>query len=264
MSNPYLYSPLFWILISAVWGSFLGGCLHRLPFRYGLGNLKLNQIRSLCLSCHRPLAWFDMIPVLSAIIYACRCRRCGAPFDKRYFITELVSILLALSVFYGPLNHLLFIQQLSVIFLGSTLLALALIDLEHFILPDELVFLMALGGLVLSATLYPLEWIFWLEPAVGFLLGTGVLGFVWWFYKTLRGHEGLGQGDIKLMGAAGLWLGSYVLWAVVWGTILTLITICLIALYKQQKPNRHTPIPFGPGLTLGIFMVYIWRITQAI
>ena len=139
--------------------------------------------------------------------------------------------------------------------LGWTLLALAWIDWEALFLPDVLTLPLVLAGL--AAT-------FWLQPhsltnhaaaaALGYLLFRGVA----WAYRWFRGRDGLGEGDAKLMAAAGAWVGVTALSSVLLaGAGLTLAGGLVDALQRGVRLRGATRLPFGPGLCAALWLVWL-------
>jgi leader peptidase (prepilin peptidase)/N-methyltransferase len=139
--------------------------------------------------------------------------------------------------------------------LGSTLLVLSLIDIRTHRLPDILTLPLAAVGLPLP---------FWTETALPFelrLIGLGVGFAALWaiatLFRRLRGYDGLGLGDAKLLGAAGAWLGPYALAPLMLiATCVALIAIGGAALLGH-KVSARTAIPFGPFLCLGFFTMWM-------
>lgn len=135
--------------------------------------------------------------------------------------------------------------------LGLVLLALACIDHATYRLPDVLTLPLALIGLGATGALSPAE-----LPDHAVAAAAGYLAFrlVALTYRRLRGHEGLGQGDAKLLAAAGAWLGLEHLPVVV--LVAAVMGICLIVL-TGGKLARDAAVPFGPALALSTWLVWI-------
>lgn len=140
-------SPLWTVtafVIGTVVGSFLNVCIHRLP-----RGLSLVSPPSHCPHCRYRIPWYLNIPLITWLMLRGRCRNCGAPIAVRYFIVELLSGLLFLAVWvrYGPLS-----PSLAVVYaaFGAALIAASFIDIEHFIIPDEITLGGVAAGLVAS------------------------------------------------------------------------------------------------------------------
>jgi leader peptidase (prepilin peptidase) / N-methyltransferase len=204
------------IVFGLCWGSFLNVVIYRLP-----RGLSLSRPGSRCPSCETPIAPYDNVPVLGWLLLRGRSRCCKTKISIRYPAVELLGGLLAGAIFemrLHPHAHELLLGEALLLFsfylaLGLGLIALALIDLEHMILPDSITWGGALLGLLSSP----------FRPEVspeGALLG-GAVGFfgIWfpfiWLHEKLRGFPGMGLGDAKLMTLAGTWFGPL-------GALLTL------------------------------------------
>lgn len=208
--------------------------------------------RSACTECKRELAVYELIPILSFLVLRGRCRTCAAPIARRYLALELACPALALwagAVREGP-------EILIAASLAWVLLLLAVLDAEHFWLPDQITLPLAGAGLVCA---------FWLPHGPGplaALLGCAIgFGFFWGLarvYRLLRGREGLGGGDARLLGAAGAWVGwiglpSVLLWASLSGLSLVLARGLL------GRPIRSDDrIPFGIFLALGFWLTWLY------
>jgi leader peptidase (prepilin peptidase)/N-methyltransferase len=195
----------------AIVGSFANVCIHRLP-----RGLSVVHPGSRCPACGSPIAFFDNVPIVSWLVLRGRCRRCGAPISVRYPLVELLVALLFLAAgfLYGPT-----LAAASGAFLGAACVILAATDLEARTLPDE----MTLGTLVLGLVLAALRdraaaasdsglvrsfaGSRLVEAVLGALLGALFLEGVRRAYKALRGQEGMGQGDVKMLAMAGAFTG---------------------------------------------------------
>jgi leader peptidase (prepilin peptidase)/N-methyltransferase len=176
-------------------GSFLNVVIHRMP-----RNISVVTPPSSCPSCgHRVRPW-ENVPVLAWAFLRGKCSGCGAPISLRYPMVELATGLLAVASlwWFGPTLDAL----LSFVLLAS-MLAVAFIDWEHMIIPDQI----SLGLLGLGLAVSP-----WSAPGVvgalsGALVGGGLLLLVGFLWEKMRGVEAMGGGDVKLMAAAGAFLG---------------------------------------------------------
>ena len=141
--------------------------------------------------------------------------------------------------------------------LGWQLLLLGLLDLRHFWLPDRLVIVLAATGLIPALLAAASDVSLIAGPLLGATLGFGLLWLAALFYRSLRGREGLGAGDPKLLGAIGLWLGPL-------GVVKTLLGASLIGLaavgalvLARRTPAADTALPLGTLLALAGFAVYL-------
>jgi leader peptidase (prepilin peptidase) / N-methyltransferase len=134
-------------LFGAAVGSFLNVCIYRMP----LGKSVVSP-PSACPSCGKHIRWFDNIPLFSYWLLRGRCRHCGAPFSSRYFLVELLTAGLFLTVW------LIFCGWLAPIYwvLVGGLIVATFIDFEHFIIPNEITYGGVVVGLVCSVVFPPL------------------------------------------------------------------------------------------------------------
>ncbi|MFZ1429036.1 MAG: A24 family peptidase, partial [Geminicoccaceae bacterium] len=177
------------------------------------------------------------------------CRHCGARLSLWYPLVELAAIAIgALSVSLLPLPEAWLAAAL-----GWWLLALALIDLRAWLLPDTLTLPLLAAGLAAAAMGLPPGTS--LANAVGgAAAGYAALAGLGYVYRRLRGREGLGLGDAKLLGAAGAWLGLDSLpWVVLAAALLGLV----LALTQRQPMRAETAVPFGPALALAFWGVFL-------
>jgi leader peptidase (prepilin peptidase)/N-methyltransferase len=219
-----------------VFGSFLNVVVHRLP-----RGMSLVRPGSHCPKCGAPVRWFDNIPVLSYLLLGGRCRACRATISLCYPLVELAAGVIAAAVVarFG-----LTLQGLEAMLLVMLLLPLALIDLEHHLLPDVLTLPGIVLGLAGSAAggFVPL-----LNSVIGALVGAAVPYVVIVVYRRLRGVEGMGLGDVKLLAMIGAFLGwrGVLLTLGLAATAGALLGLTLIALGRGR---RDTELPFGTFL----------------
>ena len=220
-------------VLGACVGSFVGTLGRRVPedWRGALAG------RSACPACGATLGVRDLVPLLSWLALRGRCRHCARPIPPYYPLVELAALAIGLvsglagSVTAAPL--------------GWTLLALALIDLRSGLLPDALTLPLAALGLTLHPTPDAL-----IGAALGFLAFWAIAAL----YHRLRGAEGLGLGDAKLMAAAGAWLGWQGLpWVLLLGSLGTLIAARL----AHRDLAATTAVALGPGLAAATWCVYL-------
>jgi prepilin signal peptidase PulO-like enzyme (type II secretory pathway) len=207
--------------------------------------------RSRCRTCDRPLAWYELVPVLSWATMRGRCRSCHAAIGWSAPLTELAGCGLAFAgVIWAPPGTLVF-----TVLLGWLLLALAAIDLRTYLLPDPLNAAVLLLGAAMVALTRPAEWPVHLAGAV---IGFGLLWLVEVLYRRLRGRDGLGRGDAKLLGALGMWVGAPGIAPVLLIASLAGIAAALAGSVRKSTPLSATSaIAFGPWIALGGFIVWM-------
>ena len=257
-----LLSPFALALLGLCIGSFLNVVIHRLPLMMErtwriesaelLGAhieapppISLSAPRSRCPACGHSIRWYENIPVLSYLVLRGKCSACGISISSRYPAIEVLTAVLfaACGMRFGAQPGVLLWCGLV-----ATLVALAFIDLDTQFLPDDLTLPLMWAGIV-SAGLG------WIPVSLAASVGGAVVGYLLlWFvyhaYRLIRGKEGMGAGDFKLLAALGAWLG----WQLVPSIILLASAVGAvvgIGLIVFRKHDRDIPIPFGPYLAGG-------------
>jgi len=218
--------------LAPVAGSFVATVVERWPAGQPIG-----FDRSRCAACGRMLGALELVPLLSYAVQRGRCRGCGTAIPAALPLTELAAVAIALSALWRDDGWLAWIGA----FLGWTLMTLALIDWRHMWLPDALTLPLTAAGLGVTAWLTPERALDHLAAAAG---GWLVLTGLGWLYRRLRQRDGLGGGDAKLLAAAGAWLGSAALPAVV---LLASLAALLWALLTRRT-DPAAALPFGSFL----------------
>lgn len=273
----YLRDPVAFCTLAALLGLFVGSFLnvviHRLPrmmereWHAQAAELRGDPVpeqerfnlatpRSRCPHCGHLIGAIENIPVVSYLVLRGRCRHCGASIGSRYPIIEGLSAALSGYVAW----HFGFgVAAIGALLFLWTMIALAFIDLDTQLLPDQLTLPLLWLGLAfnLGATFSTLP-----SAVIGAMAGYLSLWSVYWLFKLATGKEGMGYGDFKLLGAIGAWLG----WKMLPLTILlsSLVgAIVGIALILLARHGRNVPIPFGPYLAVAGIVAMFWgdRIT---
>ncbi|MCQ8239503.1 prepilin peptidase [Rhizosaccharibacter radicis] len=238
--------PSAWLLLAAApfAGSFAGLLVRRLP-----ENRPVLWDRSRCERCGQALRPWELVPLLSFALLRGRCARCRAPIAADHPLMELAALgmaaasLLAAGRWHEADAGWAWLSAA----LGWVLLVLALVDLRCFRLPDMLTLPLLLGGLAAC---------WWRNPddladhAAAAALGYALFRLLGGAYRLLRGRDGLGQGDAKLLAAAGAWLGAEGLGPVVLvGALLTLGGALILGRWRGDSM-----LPFGPGLAAACWL----------
>ena len=261
--------PAVWLtvvgLLSLLIGSFLNVVILRLPVmmerewraqaaavegREEEATEPFNLVvpRSRCPKCGAAVRAWQNIPILSYVLLRGRCAQCATPIGLRYPIVEgftaLTSVLVAWRFGVTP-------EAVAALVFTWTLIALAVIDIDHQLLPDSMTLPLLWLGLLLSL---------WHDTAVGTVLfqtpreaiigaAAGYLSLwsVYHLFRLATGKEGMGYGDFKLLAALGAWLGWQML------PLIILLSAAVgavvgIALMVFTRRGRDVPIPFGPYL----------------
>lgn len=211
-----------------------------------------------CPQCKAPVRAIHNIPVLSYLWLRGQCAHCGAHISLRYPVVETLAAILALTALgkYG-----LTWQLAGALALCWGFLAASAIDIEHHLLPDNIILPLTWIGLAANSLgLYTDVY----SALYGALLGYVSLWLVFQLFRLLTGKEGMGYGDFKLFACIGAWLGWQALPLVILVAALsgTLVGVTMILLKRQ---DRSQPIPFGPFLCAAGFVAMIWgpQITDA-
>lgn len=225
------------ILITALGlavGSFIAALSWRLP-----RGISVAAGRSKCPKCGKTIAWYDNFPLFSYIALAGKCRYCKKKISIRYPLIEgAAAAIFALSYLKLPTSNL---PYLLAVF--SIALAILVIDFEHMLIPDELVFV----GLAVALTSFSYSYLF-----------TGLLAalFLLLLHLATRGR-GMGLGDVKLAIFLGAVAGplSTLVWMFLAFVIGALVGIALI-IARRVKFGQH--ISFGPFMIIGFFLTILF------
>ena len=241
----------FWLaplLLAPFIGSFLGVLIRRLPTGRDVA-----LSRSACDSCGHALGVPDLVPFASYLVLQGNCRHCAAPIGRFHLAVECAATAIA------AIAIVVIDDDISLVWaacgLGWTLLALAWIDAEHMYLPDVLTLPLVLAGLVVTG---------WLNPdalvahTLGAAAGYGSIAGLAIAYRRLRGREGIGLGDAKLLAAAGAWLGWQNLSWVVLMAALIGIGIALAFQLRGATVTRATALAFGPCLAVATWVMFLY------
>ena len=273
-----LLSPAVLALLGLCVGSFLNVVIHRLPLMLERGwkldsaemlgvtlgddasaAVTLSKPRSRCPSCGHAIAWHENIPVFSYLRLAGKCSACKTPISPRYPLIEVLT-----AALFGAVAWKFGAQPIALLWCGfvAVLVALAGIDWDTTLLPDNLTLPLLWAGLVAAA----LGWTIPLASALwGAVAGYLSLWTVYWLFKLVTGKEGMGFGDFKLLAALGAWLGANMILPIVLAaSIIGAIVGIVMKLKASLREGRY--VPFGPFLAgagvvvllLGSPRVLVW------
>ena len=243
----FSFDWLFLILAAPLIGSFLGVVATRLP----VGGAIIFG-RSACPQCNHRLAVYDLVPIASWLLQRRRCRYCAAPIDAFYPLMEVGALIVALS---AALVYSGWVLWISCVF-GWALLTIAAIDYRYMTLPDELTLPLIVAGLGSAYFLDPDDL---LLNVIGAVAGFVIFYFLRWAYRQIRGHEGLGLGDAKLLAASGAWVSFVGLPSVVLlgATAGLLVVITSAFFWGGRRLSAYDKVPFGSYLCLGTWFVWL-------
>lgn len=234
------------VLTGLIVGSYLNVVIHRLP--RGASTV---LPRSRCPACGAPIRARDNLPLLSFLLLGGRCRSCGIRIAWRYPLVELASALLFLG---AMLRWGLTAQALVAVLFGCAMLALAAIDVEHYVLPDRI----TLPGTLLGLALQPWNPAVSLQSALTAAAAGGVfLLAVSWLWFLLRHEEGMGLGDVKMLAMIGAFLGLAGLAVTLFFAFFTGAVAGLV-LIAVKGGGMKTRLPFGAFLGLAALFALFW------
>jgi len=257
-ASEFLFSPLVLGLLGLLIGSFLNVVIHRLPLMLERGwkqesadllgvahdpspAITLSTPRSHCPSCGHAITWYENIPVVSWIALRGRCSVCKTPISKRYPLIELAT-----GALFALVGWRFGAEPVALLWCGfcAVLVALAGIDWDTTLLPDNMTMPLLWAGLVASV----LGWTIPLPDSIwGAVAGYLSLWAVYWLFKLATGKEGMGFGDFKLLAALGAWLGwKMILPIVLAASIIGAAVGIGMKLGSTLREGRY--VPFGPFL----------------
>ncbi|MFY9399660.1 MAG: prepilin peptidase [Desulfomonilia bacterium] len=225
-------------------GSFLNVCIYRIP-----QGRSVVFPSSRCPGCCAKIRPWDNIPVLSYLILRGRCRSCAERISPRYPLVEILSALLATAMLY----RFGLTASFAIYYAWACVLTvITFIDLDFQIIPDRL----SIGGIIAGLVLVPWLPVSYPQALLGLGLGAGLLIAVIYGYYFLTRREGMGGGDVKLLGMIGVFTGwQGVLFTIFMGSLLGSLVGIPWAL--SRKKGMQAAIPFGPFLALGA-LIYVF------
>ncbi len=224
-------------------GSFLHSCIDRAP-----RGASVIWARSRCPRCDHTLGPADLIPVVSYFLLGGRCRYCGKPIGISHIWVELCTAALAVGAMVLEGLSFGFFRTFG---LGCIFFVVAILDFRKLIIPDGFIVL----GLLIAV--FGLPWardLSAFDAGMGFLLGGGSFALIRIGYRSFRGREGMGAGDVKLAALAGASLG---VWGWIQATVLGSLAGAAVGLglILTRRATWKTPLPYGTFLALAAIAV---------
>ena len=216
-------------------GSFCNVLIFRIP-----RNEEFVKTSSHCMTCGHPLKWYELIPVFSWLAQGGKCRSCGVKLSPQYPIVEAANGIMWLItglVFRGD-----WLTVFLYCILFSMLLTLSVIDWRTFTIPNGINLVILILGVIRVIT----------DPGnrLDYLIGMVAVGGVFLLLNLLTRGQGLGMGDVKLVGAAGLLLGlPKMILAILIGSISGAVIHSI-----RMKHGADRRLAFGPYLAAGIWL----------
>jgi leader peptidase (prepilin peptidase)/N-methyltransferase len=252
------------LLLGLVIGSFLNVCIVRIPH-----GESIVRPASHCTGCGRAIRPYDNIPLISWLVLRGRCRTCKKPISWMYPAVELATglLFLACAAMFGPT-----LEGVKWAVLSALIVVLVATDIRERILPDKVNFTGLIFGVLISGFLRPADGVAaWLsskmfefppptpvlsvaDSLLGALAGGGLLWIVAEGYFRLRGREGMGLGDVKMMAMVGAFEGlEGALLAILIGSLLgSVLGLAFIAIFRKDSDYE---LPFGAFLGAGSLIV---------
>jgi leader peptidase (prepilin peptidase)/N-methyltransferase len=248
------------LLLGLCVGSFLNVVIHRLPRMLERGwqaqcaelrgetpapdpPYNLVVPRSACPACGARITALQNIPVVSWLLLRGHCAGCKAPISARYPVVEVLGgLLAACAVWHFGVT----LQGIAACVFLWSLLALTMIDFDTQLLPDSITLPLLWAGLIANLwhTFASLP-----DAVIGAVAGYLSLWTIYWLFKLIRGKEGMGYGDFKLLAALGAWLGWQLLPVIV--LLSSVVGAAIgISLIVFKGRDHSVPLAFGPYLAI--------------
>lgn len=254
--------------LGVIFGSFLNVCIYRMP-----RELSVVAPRSQCPKCEMPISFYDNIPILSWVILRGKCRNCGADISPRYVFVEILTgvffLLSYLAVGTSP-------AAIKLCVLSFLLLGLIFTDAETKLLPDLLtkpgIVLGLLASLVVTVE-GPARFLLrgmdsrlvsLANSVAGAVLGSAFILGIALLYEAVRGVEGMGRGDVKLMALIGAFLGVKLTLVVLLlgsliGSSFGLLLIFWVWRKRIARRRRKSPAEAGAAARAWRSAILIYR-----
>lgn len=253
--------------IAFVLGCIIGSFLNVVILRLHTGR-SLNG-RSHCMSCGVQLGALELIPVFSYLAQRGRCRSCSAHIARRYIAVEVMTGILFALIAYATKDA--FLTGLYMV-LAATLVVVAVYDMRHTVIPNEMVWILMIAAVWYVARAYMLEPASGPSLAYAIAASLGAASFFGFLWLISRGRW-IGLGDAKLIAPLGLFVGpvgtlSFIILAF-WiatayvGVVAATRSLAARVIHKRFSLPRYTmrsEVPFGPFLIAGFFAVLIFHV----
>ncbi len=243
-----MYIVIF--LYGVIIGSFLNVLIYRIPKKE---NIAIK--RSHCMGCGHTLQWYDLVPLGSYIFLGGKCRYCKERISMQYPLVEGIN-----GIGYVLIFVVNGFSWLSILFclVYSIFLVISVIDLRTYEIPPSLniaIFVLAIVRVVLEVVVNKADMLDVAEYLIGFCAVSGFMLIALLIGRKVAGVDAFGGGDIKLMAAAGLFVGvKQVVLAFVIGCILGAV----IHSIRMKISEQDHVLAFGPYLCAGLFIAMLF------
>ncbi|MEJ5300115.1 MAG: prepilin peptidase [Thermodesulforhabdaceae bacterium] len=263
-SNPDAAVLVIIGLFGAIMGSFFNMLIYRVP-----RGLSILGPSSFCPNCTKSLPLWANVPILSYLLLRGKCAHCKHPIPLRYLLVEVITVVTYVLLYYRNIEYGIIQWFIEAIFV-SLLIVVTFTDLETYLIPD----IFSIGGLITGLVVSPWNRVVTvMDVFLGVLIGGGVLFLIAYGYQKVRGVEGMGGGDVKLLAMIGAftgWKGAVM--ALFISAFTGAIAGLVIIGVKQSKKGAKkitsdniqgqtalsTMIPYGPFLAFGGLIALIW------
>jgi len=263
--DTFVVPLVFWFIVAAGFGLIIGSFLNVYIYRFHTGKSLAGH--SHCLSCARPLRWYELFPVISYAVLRGRCRMCSSRIPIRYCVVELLTA----GLFAATLSittDVIAILLLWTIF--SILVTILVYDVQHFVIPDSLT--LATAGVVSLLLVYQIVAGYGTLMSLGITVAAAIGGasFFWLLWHLSRGAW-LGFGDVKLAIPLGLLVGPTLVFSfiVVSFWIGAVVSVSLLLVQKLRWGKSHlrfmsskltmkSEVPFAPFLIAGALLTFFY------
>lgn len=230
-------------------GSFLNVCIYRIP-----NQQSICFPRSHCPRCKHELSALELVPVVSYLILGRKCKVCKAPISPRYMCIEVIT-----GIGFGIIGYKYgySLDTLRYCTFFAFAVVLTMIDWDHMILPTSIIrWGIGVGLIEVFLQAWSIHnWYILLEALMGGIIGYGLFMLLYYGCQWLLKKEGLGYGDVRLMGFIGLFIGINQLFLMI---ILACLLASIFGIGLLLIKKKSEPYPLGPFLNLGAFIVILW------
>lgn len=241
------FLSLFLVLASPFVGSFITASANSWP-----NWREILQTRSTCRSCAQQIQNRDLIPIASYLLLQAKCRHCAVPIGWHHLLGEIAAVLISLAAVFWFDGWMMLVTALF----GWVLLFASLVDYRLKLLPDGATLGLLVTGLLVQYLQAGPDGL-WLA-SLGAIIGFGAFFAVSKIYRMVRGREGLGLGDAKLLAAGGAWCGPFALsWIVLLAASFALAGLLLHSMISGQRVKTDTALGFGPALATAVFILWL-------
>ena len=235
-------------LLGITIGSFLNVCIHRIPDKKSIA-----YPSSHCTHCGQNLGVLDLIPIISYVILRGKCKYCKSKISLQYPLVELSNGGLYILIYHFVGFS---ISTMAYFVLFSILLTVTIIDARTMHIPNPIILFGFSIGLIyrLISAIYHQDLTIIAQGIIGMFTGVAIIGGIILFSILVFKKEGMGMGDLKLLGMIGLFVGSiYTLYTILFAVLLGGFYAVIILLKKEEEF-----FPFGPFLAAGTLIALLW------